>query len=140
MADLSTRIAKRFSLGSGNPNSADTVFANGVTVNLATQSLPIQGGQIGYFGGALLVVTTGAFTGAGSIVVKLQGSLDNSNFFDILTVATEATSYPTVSASTKVGISIPGPLPQYVRAKTGAKTGTVNSLADGVSAEVVVIG
>lgn len=161
MADIpSPRIAKRFSLGSANPTT-DGAALSVAYVNLAKQALPVQGGQIGFFGGALLVVTTGAFTGGGSVQIKLQGCVDDpataANWFDLgmarfdtlndppgagneyTTNTTVLAISPNTSASAKSSLMVPGPLPQFVRA-VSVKTGTINSLASGVSAELVAIG
>lgn len=154
MADYpSSSVTKRLALGTVTaPTVASTVGTTGSTaVNLATQALPIQGGLLGNFGGATVVGTVAVeITGAGGTVeIGLQGSHDNTTWFNIPPSAAAAavnrftvTSPPAGCPSGLVGqvacANFNGPLPQYIKGSLVA--GTVAPGAGTVALNVIVNG
>jgi hypothetical protein len=152
----SSSITKQVSLGSAL--SVTSTAALTTPVNLAKQALPIQGGVIGNFGGMLLEITTSAVTNGDSLNVSVEGSFANADqlaagadgadwFVMPVLQATPASSTSTgpsggaagaisytmgSNAAVKIAVSVPGPLPQYVRIRylatgAGAKTATIAS-------------
>lgn len=144
MADYpSSSVAKRVSLGSKTVTS--TGVGSVAYANLATQALPIQNGLLGNFSGALLIAKiTTALTGAGgSCTVTLEGAADDPTDSDSwFTLSDIGDIVFDVDAGTNTlnlrkSLIVPGPLPQYVRAKF-TEGGSVT--AGVVAAEVVVHG
>ena len=92
--------------------SGDTspLASNGSTINLKKQSLPVQGGELGFTGGGTFVSTVSEIGVGGSAVVKIEGSL-NADFSNPFTLATLTAQ---TAASTQMG-SFAAPLPPFIR-------------------------
>lgn len=153
MADIpSWKHTQRFSLGEVTASTTNSTLAAGSTVvNLATRSLPIQGGLLGNFGGATVVGTVStAITGAGGTVeIALQGSHDNSTWFNLppsaaatannkFTVGATVGGQPSGAAAQVTSANFPGPLPQFIRG--ALLSGSTAPGAGKVTLDVTVIG
>ena len=153
MADTpSWKHTQRFDLGEVTASTTNSALATGSTVvNLATRSLPIQGGLLGNFGGATVVGTVStAITGAGGTVeIALQGSHDNSTWFNLIpgaaattqntfTVGATIAGRPSGALNQVAAAAFCGPLPQYIRG--ALLSGSTAPGAGKVTLNVIVIG
>lgn len=147
-----SQIAKRYDLGEITASTTNSTLAAGSTaVNLARQALPIQGGLLGNFGGATVVGTVSTeITGAsGTVEIALQGSHDNSTWFNLIPVAPATVQNtfqvgativgrPTGALAQVAAASFAGPLPQYIRG--ALLSGSTAPSAGKVTLNVIVHG
>ncbi len=90
----------------------------GAIINLKKQSLPVQGGELGFTAGATFVSTVSAVGDGGSAVVTIEGSLnsDFSNSFPLVSAFAAVVPADVSSGAVTKMSSFPAPLPPFIRA------------------------
>jgi hypothetical protein len=111
--NIPSNFTKVITLLDGTYSGASSpLVSNGSTVNLKKQSLPVQGGELGFTAGGTFVSTVSAIGSGGSAVVKIEGNLSSDFSTGTFTLATLTAQ---TAASTQMG-SFAAPLPPFIRA------------------------